>query len=331
MFINITRCPFCKSNKSKKVIINIDNNFYIKEILFDLNITFQFLKKKLKIKQCLRCNSIYFSSWFNNNIKKKIFLSIYGQHNYGWQNFYNFEKKLETVNHGNLFETLKKKIKFKSYGEYGCPFNGLMFDILKDEISNRNSLKKFINLSINHLSSKVRNFKKKNYKRKKIKLPTRKNIYKKFFLLDNSHLIWGRNDVSNNCSSLALADKLFSLNLLDFSEKEFEKKKIDLFGFFMTLDHSEEPFVILKSVLKKSRFVIIHAHISQSISAQHTFTFTKKIQEFLNKKKIYCENLTGIINKDRNRNKGIDYQTNQIYLLCSKNKKKLKNINIKSD
>ena len=201
MFINITRCPFCKSNKSKKVIINIDNNFYIKEILFDLNITFQFLKKKLKIKQCLRCNSIYFSSWFNNNIKKKIFLSIYGQHNYGWQNFYNFEKKLETVNHGNLFETLKRKIKFKSCGEYGCPFNGLMFDILKDEISNRNNLKKFINLSMNHLSSKVRNFKKKNYERKKIKLPTRKNIYKKFFLVDNSHRIWGRNDVSNNCSS----------------------------------------------------------------------------------------------------------------------------------
>ena len=43
-----------------------------------------------------------------------------------------------TPNHGNLFKDLKKKIRFKSYGEYGCPFNGLYFDILKDEIKNLN-------------------------------------------------------------------------------------------------------------------------------------------------------------------------------------------------
>ena len=41
--------------------------------------------------------------------KKKIFLSIYGQHNMGWQNFYDFKNKLLTPNHGNLYIDLKSK------------------------------------------------------------------------------------------------------------------------------------------------------------------------------------------------------------------------------
>ena len=68
---------------------------------------------------------------------KKIFLSIYGQHNMGWQNFHDFKNKLLTPNHGYLLKNLKKKNKFETYGEYGCPFNGLMFDMLKKKLKKK--------------------------------------------------------------------------------------------------------------------------------------------------------------------------------------------------
>ena len=73
-------------------------------------------------------------------------------------------------------------IKFKTYGEYGCPFNGLMFDLLKEE-ETKKLFKKYINLNIKHLSEKVRDFSSKKIKRKMILLPKIKRIYNKIFVI----------------------------------------------------------------------------------------------------------------------------------------------------
>ena len=138
MFSKIKSCPFCGSKKLE-VLNNthLSTNFYIQEIISDLKISFNLLKRKLKKKKCRVCHTVFFSTWFNDFFKKKIFLSIYGQHNMGWQNFHDFKNKLLTPNHGDLFKDLKKRIKFKTYGEYGCPFNGLMFDMLKKKLKKK--------------------------------------------------------------------------------------------------------------------------------------------------------------------------------------------------
>ncbi len=322
MFSNIKNCPFCGSKKLELVKNKeLSTNFYIEEIISDLKISFSLLKKKLKKKRCKICHTIFFSTWFNDFIKKKIFLSIYGQHNMGWQNFHDFRNKLQTPNHGDLFKDLKKKIRFKTYGEYGCPFNGMMFDLLKEEINNKNFLKRFLDLNIKNLSSKVRNFNLKGkLKRKKLSIPTIKRVYKKIFVIDSSHLIWGKNDISENCSSLALADKIFDFHLFNSDEEKLKKNKIDLFGFFMTLDHCEEPLKLLEKILTISKYVIIHAHTNTNITAQHSYVLTKEIKHFLKKRKIFNLDITETIEKDPSRNKGVNYKTNEMYLLCSKNK-----------
>jgi len=330
MFIKIKRCPFCGSKNSKSINNKeLTNNFYVNEIVSDLKISFNLLRKKLKKKQCKNCKTVFFSTWFNNFYKKKIFLSIYGQHNMGWQNFYDFKNKLITPNHGNLFKDLRKNIHFKTYGEYGCPFNGLMFDLLKEEIKNKVTLRNFINLNLKSLSNKVRDFnKKKIIKKKHISIPNVKRIYHKYFIIDSSNLIWGKNDISENCSSLGLADKIFNFNLYDSHEKELKKNKLDLFGFFMTLDHCEEPFELLKKIIKISKYVFIHAHTNPNITAQHSFVFTKEIKSFLKKQGIHNIDITESIVKDPKRNKGVGYKTNEIYLLCSRIKNNINNFNI---
>ena len=325
MFKAIKSCPFCKSKKSKKILNKkLIKNFYVEAIISELNINFKFLEKKLERRECQSCFSIYFSKWFNDFIQKKIFLTIYGQHNMGWQNFYDFKNNLQSPNHGNLFKDLNNKIKFKYYGEYGCPFNGFFFDLLKEELKKKD-IKKYINSNFKNLSNKVRNFNsKKIVKRKELKVPKTKEIYKKYFLTDTSKLIWGKNDISENCSSLGLADKIFNFNLYNSDEKKFYNKKFDLFGFFMTLDHCETSYKTLTKVLAKSKFVLIHSHVNQNLTAQHSFTFTKKIKLFFARKKIYNIELTQNIIKDPKRNKGKNYLSNEMYLLCSKNPINLK-------
>ena len=71
----------------------------------DLRI-FNVLKNKLK-KRCLKCNTVFFQPGLMILLKKKFFV-LYGQHNMGWQNFYDFKNKLLSPNHGNLFNDLKR-------------------------------------------------------------------------------------------------------------------------------------------------------------------------------------------------------------------------------
>ena len=130
--------------------------------------------------------------------------------------------------------------------------------------------------------------------------------------------------MSNNHSSLALADRLFNFEVYNSYDKLLFQKKIDLFGFFMTLDHCEDALNLLKNTLSISKYVLIHSHINPNITAQHHFVLTKEIKKFLEKKKIYNIDITNNIEKDPKRNKGINYKTNEIYLLCSKNKNNIK-------
>ena len=67
-----------------------------------------------------------------------------------------------------------------------------MFDLLKEEIKNKIQLKKYLNLNMRYLQNKVRNFNSKKIIKKKIYVPKIKRIYKKYFVIDFSHLIWGK-------------------------------------------------------------------------------------------------------------------------------------------
>ena len=75
-----------------------------------------------------------------------------------------------------------------------------------------------------------------------------------------------------------------------------EKKKIDLFGFFLTLDHTFKPRKILDFALDISKYVMIQIHTDPKLNKQHLFTFTEHFVLF-RKKKIYTLKLNSEIKK----------------------------------
>ena len=315
MFANIIKCPFCKSPDGIKIEKDkIHSDFYGEKLFNESNIKFEEAKKDLEIKKCRKCSSIYFSRWFNDQIQKDLFLSVYGQHNRGWQNFYKFKDKNETINHGDLFKKLNRLLRIENYGEYGCPFSGLMFDFFKKENPKNDKNKIFLDQLMVDLSNNDRFLKKKKIKKRfNIKEKFQKAVTKNI-IIDESFLIWGRNCRSNNGSCLALSKKLFKFNLYHTNEIK-KKKQFDVFGFFNTLDHSKEPLEILRKALSFSRSVIIQSHANDEITCQHSYFFTKDITNFLNKIKIYSLNLTKKINFN-SKNKYPD-----MYIICSSDKK----------
>jgi hypothetical protein len=209
MFRKYNKCSFCNSKKLK---VEKDQyspeNFYIKAIKSDLNISDKKIRS-MKVYKCLNCSILQSNPWFEDNVAKKIYSNIYGQHNKNWSNILSFVNNNKLPNHGKLFEILKKNIKIKNYAEFNSPFMGLLINFFKNEYTDRNYFKKSIfNKILKYLTSRQVAGKSKFYQKlsllKSKKLFNdivelkKKNLVKKkitkVLFVESPSISWGQND-----------------------------------------------------------------------------------------------------------------------------------------
>lgn len=331
--VNYKRCVYCNSKNFQKVKVNNSNkNFYIKAIENDLNLKENFFKL-IKTYQCLNCKVIFNNPWFSKNISKKIYTNIYGQHHNNWQNLIDFVNKKKLPDHGNLFKILDKNLKIKNYAEYNSPFMGLYLNFFDKKFSrNKKIYKKFHDNLLNYLSARqlagTTKVKKKNsaliskYNLKKIKKFKEKfkndQLKNKILFFDNSSLHWGFNDNYKSVNSKTYLNEMYDTKIIHFDDNLF-KIRYDLFGIFNSLDHAEKPKKIFEYALNNSKYVIVYCHdVSNGINSQHLYGFNLNFFKNLTKHRIYLIDLTNKIQK---------YKKNELYILCSKNKKNIERIN----
>ena len=328
-FKKYTKCVYCGSKKIKKEKNQyFPNNFYLKAIKLDLSISMKEFKK-MKVYRCGNCFILQNSPWFTESISQKIYSNIYGQHNKGWSNLLSFLKKGKRPNHGKLFELIQKRIKIRNYAEFNSPFMGLYLDFFateykKSKIFYNNIMQNIIGyLTSRQVAGKGKKIQKLSLNRSKnflnkINYLKKKNFISKtaskYLFVDNSSLCWGQNDNYKSVNSKSFASEMFDLKILDISSKP-EKIKIDLFGIFLTLDHTFEPYKTLNFALDISKYVIVYCHVGSKLNKQHLFSLTKDFLHYLNKKNVYTLDLTNEIDKK--------YTSPELYFLCSR--KKFKN------
>jgi hypothetical protein len=324
-----TRCVYCNSRKLTQLPKQyFPDNFYLDVVKADLLIS----KKEFSKIKSYKCNNCYIlqnNPWFSENISHRIYSNIYGQHNKGWSNCINFFKKKKLPDHGKLFEILKKEIKITNYAEYNSPFMGLFLNFFSEEYQiNKIFLNEIFKNSISYLNSRqvAGNTKKKQknsiaYSKvlfKKIKILKKKHLInkkvRKYLFIDNSSLCWGQNDNYKSANSKSLASELFDLQIINI-DRNFENVKTDLFGIFLTLDHTFEPKKILDFALNTSKYVIIYCHVDTKINKQHLFSLTTEFLKYLKRQKIYTLDLTLQIKKNQKKP--------ELYFLCSRNKIKI--------
>ena len=83
-------CIYCGSKKlvEEKNQQFIDN-FYLRAIRSDLGISVKYLKN-FKIYKCNVCGLIQNNPWFSEQVSRKIYSNIYGQHNRNWSTSFKF-------------------------------------------------------------------------------------------------------------------------------------------------------------------------------------------------------------------------------------------------
>ena len=332
MFSQYNTCVFCNSKKLKRTSKRVEkSNFYSKALINDLKLK-KFELNKIKIYKCLSCGVLQNNPWLTFDQISYLYSNIYGQHHRSWSNLLNFVNKDLLPQHGNLYKIIANNIKINSYGEFNSPFMGINLNFFNSERSNeKNYVKKLFNASINYLhirqlagkSKKLINQNNlKSYKlKKKLELLKNKTKYKvkKYLILDNSNSTWSINDNYKSVNSKSLALEMLGLEYYEMSHFLKKKVKFDLFGFFLTLDHTLQPKKAFNFALKNSKYVLINFHSNSKLTLQHLFSFSKDFKYYLIKKKIFFKDLTkSIDNKKKN---------NEIYLLCSTKKKLISKFN----
>lgn len=331
MFKKYNKCIYCNSKKfikAKKQ--NYTQNFYIKAIKSDLNLTKKDLNN-IKVYECSNCKILQNNPWFDESISQKIYSNIYGQHHRGWGNLLNFIKKGIKPNHGNLFKIITDRVNIKSYAEYSNPFNGLMLNFFSEEYKkNLSFYKNLSNSIIKYLTSrqsagktknsflkaevKANKFLKDIHKLKKKNLK-HKLVDKVLFRGDNN-LSWGQNDNYKSVNSKSFASEFLDLKILDQHNK-YSKMKFDVFGIFHTLDHTFNPYNVLNYALKVSKYVVVYAHIDKKLNKQHLFSLTENFLNYLKKQKIDVVDLSNKLNKK--------FSSPELYFICSKRTNILQN------
>ena len=322
---NYDKCVYCNKKLTKLTKSSLNLNFYEKAILNDYDLKIEFFKN-IKSYECQNCFIKQNNPWFNKDVSSNIFSNVYGQHNRSWQNLIDFINTSNYKYHQNLFNFISKKFKIKNYAEFNSPFMGLFLNFFDKESSLKLSLKKTLSKNIiTYLSSRQVAGKNNKIKKlwmansnkaiKEIKVLKKKINYNinKFLILDHSDIAWGMNDNYKSVNSISYAKELLNLKTIKINELK-RNLKFDLFGLFLTLDHTKNPKKILDKALQNSRLVIVSCHIDKNINKQHLFSFTKKFLNYLKKRGVFTE----IIN-DRIENKNFKIK-NKLYFICSKKK-----------
>tara|TARA_B100000965_G_C19603452_1_gene764467 strand:- start:8168 stop:9244 length:1077 start_codon:yes stop_codon:yes gene_type:complete len=347
--VDIELCPVCNIRidyrENKELPADSINNFYVKSLINDFNIDLDELNNRIKIIKCGNCYSTYYNKWFDLSTADKIFNVVYGQHHYGWKNYYNFVEKLMFPNHGSLFKQYFSSMDIKTYGEYNCPFSGLFFNILDLEydltttytknlhqaayryfnsrqLAKTHVLKNNLDNSIEYLFHNIDKIKKANKRDL-----SKNNKIQKYLLYDSSSLCWGYNCISDSINCKSLAQVILGYDAINLQYDSNTIPSFDCFGLFMVLDHQINPMKLLNRILDNSQYVLLHLHTSHEyLTKQHLFSFSKDFTSYLTTNNIFSNDITKFINKDATRNKGSNYLNNQLYIICSKSLENIKSI-----
>ena len=190
--------------------------------------------------------------WFDSATSRQIYSTIYGQQNKGWNQILDFINRKNKKYHGNIYENIISKLNVKKYAEYNRPLTGIYNELIYRDKSKFKYLKSFFNSIIELNKTKQVAGKTTNeilkiqkiYFKKLLKFTTLKNKFliknkiQNFLITDNSAVSWGENDNYKSINSRALSREFFDLKILDIDKAEKNDLEYDLFGFFLSLDHS---------------------------------------------------------------------------------------------
>jgi len=321
-------CPICKSsNFTLEDGMSTSGKDYLNYASAMLNVSLDNLIETIKVYKCITCQNFFCDPWLNVPDSSRLFSINASEHISGWANFEHFLTDHKNHNSydrqiNDLINLVVKKIPIiKIYGELGCPFQGFLMELKRQEVGQFRRISRFHHsLERNKdsrltksaklyslLSEKIGTalifyyylkatfifsrgkingyiFKKKNAITNFLDIKIKFSPEKKYLLTRDGSNIWGA-----NCVRYGKSCKYFSSKVLDAAPIPLvdilgsDQIKFDLIGVFNVLDHYRDPITILKDAISISNNLIVVTHAAKTAGKQHLFGLGEHFFNFLSK------------------------------------------------
>jgi hypothetical protein len=287
LYTDYNQCFFCNSKNFGEVVnFKYLDNFYTKIIKEKYSVTSENIQSKLRLRKCNDCNSFTFDRWFSQEAKEIMY--NFQKHRMGWHKFTNtiFTNNSQLLlNDAEMFLKISQEIGIiRNYAELMCPFMGMypMFSYIRNRtITNQ---KFFSTLYSSLVIFLLKIIKKKNLNREienlinKVNLPE-DNI---FFQIEtcsgwNKHCSY----LGYNCKEIIKKNSWVKIKSNNHANDL--NKKIDLLYLYNTLDHLDNPLIVLENLTGKIKNIFIEFH-NLSGGAQHSYFLTPETMNFISKK-----------------------------------------------
>lgn len=287
---------------------------------------------KVDAYQCLECDTIYLASFFDDKTVARAFLTETSGHNHGWRTFHSRTGLLPKKDTSRWqHDSQTKRIILNAvgnidgvYAEVGCPFTGLIHELLYDDQDRETVKRKYFRFLLDTIKKNEAAFFSFGKPRSsltsitgflfasslKFKLgrlsrangkdpvaPQRKSADEIYLIKPESRFIWGSNCTSNFATCTATSSSVYGIGQLRLNElaAAANGKRITL-GFFNTLDHQENARAMLEEGMDVADKVIIETHGHKGGGGrQHLFFLNETIPKWSQKKGWAFENLTSKI------------------------------------
>jgi len=322
-------CPWCGSNERKRIEnVSTRNNNYLIALESTAEVTPGDMAK-VDSYQCSECDTIYLSTFFDDKIVAKAFLTETSGHNHGWRSFHSktgLLPKKEIAKWSR--ESEEKRVVIRSipkiegiYAEVGCPFSGLIHEMIYDDQDRGIIKRRYFSFLLDTIKKNEAAFfsfgkfglsltsffgfgfaaalrhahRRLSRSAGKGAAPARAGRAKEIYLVKpESRFIWGSNCTSNFATCVATSSSVYGINLLRLSELAAAANGRSItIGFFNTLDHQENARAMLEECMAIADNVVIETHGHKAGGGrQHLFFLNETIPTWSRKKGWTFEDLT---------------------------------------
>jgi hypothetical protein len=313
-------CPVCGECDRSALFMDFQSERYVGAVAKSLKISEAALFDCLEGQKCSSCGATYFDPWFSVRLQKRLYEKLYPQHNFGWNLFWSSIKDPSAVSGcADLYKSFKRIIpNFRTYGELGCPFTGLLpylsmkeytfrsrhfcdypgayifntpvglhpqlgrIRLICDQLSNA-FLKTVNRLHLLRCFS-LKRLIMRGIVRTGMAQPVNTEPIDRYFISCNSSILWGKNCQSLNVQCETALQNVFGAAIVGLDDLKMEKLHFDLIGIYNSLDHYKNPLGLLRKLFEFAGYIYLEGHYREgSNGKQHLYFFEPATIEALPK------------------------------------------------
>lgn len=323
-------CPVCGgTGRVPADAMSRGGGAYLQHAAARLAISIDELMNATRAYCCTACHSYFCDPWLSPALASALFCAGAPQHHAGWTRFEGWLRDMESLRSVNrrLHAAVTRRTgPIASYGEFGCPFMGLMLHFEGQTLRPQSraalfsrALRRaregrpsplarlydstgwmarglvFLGLRLRIALDSAARGSRWVPAADAVEPPARRWV-----LTETTTKGWGSNCVRYGASCQYFAHAVLDADVIPLQEACQGGPAFDVISFVHTLDHTSFPLDVLRQVLGMARHVVIVMHPAAHAARQHLYAFGDDVAQWLTQTfaGVRVEDLSGEVDVD---------------------------------